>query len=197
MPSKTLRDFTQVDLALEGNQQAYRDLFKRYWKQVLFTVSKIIPDREEARDITMEAFSKAFGNLHRFNKDYGFNTWLYRVAINHSLDHVRRKRLSTTPLSSFAAEETGEYFTGGDDQDGYGSNPEEQIIRWQQMIILQEHLYALPPSLRDIARMRFVEVYSYEEIARALGLPLGTIKARIHRARLLLQQSLRHWRQPR
>ncbi len=147
------RDFTQVDLALAGNQQAYRVLFKRYWKRLFFTVNKFIPDREEARDITMEAFSKAFDNLHRFRKDYGFNTWLYRVAINHSLDHLRRKRLPTTPLSTFAVEDTYDFFTWGNDQDCENKNPEELIMQWQKSIAIHRHLHALPPLLRDIARI--------------------------------------------
>lgn len=88
-------------------------MFKRYWKRLFFTVNKLIPDREEARDITMEALSKAFDNLHPFRKDYNFNTWLYRVAINHSLDHLRRKRLPTTPLSTLETEDTCDFFGWG------------------------------------------------------------------------------------
>jgi RNA polymerase sigma-70 factor (ECF subfamily) len=194
IPTKTLRDYTQIDLALTGDQQAYRSLFKRYWKRLFFTVNKLVPDKEEARDITMEAFSKAFDNLHRFRKDYGFNTWLYRVAINHSLDHLRRKRLPTTPLSTFAVEDTYDFFTWGNDQDCENKNPEELIMQWQKSIAIHRHLHALPPLLRDIARMRFAESYSYEEIATALGLPMGTVKARIHRSRHLLRQSLEAWR---
>ncbi|MBD0258170.1 MAG: sigma-70 family RNA polymerase sigma factor [Cytophagales bacterium] len=195
IPIATLRDYTQIDLALTGNQQAYRALFKRYWKRLFFTVNKLIPDKEEARDITMEAFSKAFDNLHRFQKDYNFNTWLYRVAINHSLDHLRRKRLPTTPLSTFQVEDAYDFFVWGNDQDWGNKNPEEQIIQWQKSIAIQEQLQALPPQLRDIARMRFADAYSYAEIATALGLPLGTVKAGIHRARRLLREALEPWRQ--
>jgi RNA polymerase sigma-70 factor (ECF subfamily) len=192
--TQTLRDFSQVDMALSGNQQAYRALFKRYWKQLFFTVNKMVPDREEARDVTMEAFSKAFVNLHRFEKDYNFNTWLYRVAINHSLDYLRKRRLPTTPLSTFAVEDTSDFFTWGNDQDWQNQNPEEQIIQWQKKMAIQRHLDALPPKFRDPAKMRFVEAYSYAEIASMLQVPLGTVKARIHRARQLLQQSLLPWR---
>jgi hypothetical protein len=82
IPTATHRDYMPIDLALMGDQQAYRALFKRYWKRLFFTVNTLIPDREEAGDVTMEAFSKAFDTLHRFRKDYNFNTWLYRVAID-------------------------------------------------------------------------------------------------------------------
>jgi RNA polymerase sigma-70 factor (ECF subfamily) len=189
---KTQRDFLQIDLALAGNQQAYRALFKRYWKQVLFTVGKMIPDREEAQDVTMEAFSKVFSNLHRFRKEYGFNTWLYRVAINHSLDHLRRRRLPTTPLSTGFAEDSSAFYARGNDQDY--QNPEEQIMQGQKMIVIEGYLRSLPAPLRDIAWMRFVEAYSYKEIAAMLDMSIGTVKARIHRARHRLQQSLQPWR---
>jgi RNA polymerase sigma-70 factor (ECF subfamily) len=195
IPIQTLRDYQQVDLALSGNQQAYRALFKRYWKSLFFKVNKLIPDQEEARDITIEAFSKAFNNLHRFRKDFAFNTWLYRVAINHSLDHLRRKRLPTTPLSTCELEDTCGLFVWGNDQDWARKNPEEQIIQWQKSSAIHGQLHALPPSVRDIARMRFVDAYSYAEIADMLHLPMGTVKVRIHRARQLLRQALEPWRQ--
>jgi RNA polymerase sigma-70 factor (ECF subfamily) len=195
IPTGTLRDYTQIDLALKGDQQAYRALFKRYWKPLFFKLNKLIPDKEEARDITMEAFSKVFDNLYRFRKDYNFNTWLYRVAINQSLDHLRRKRLPTTPLSTLEVEDTYEFFVWGNDQAWGSRNPEEQIIQWQESIAIQGQLHALPPMLREVARMRFADAYSYEQIATALGLPMGTVKARIHRARQLLREALEPWRQ--
>jgi RNA polymerase sigma-70 factor (ECF subfamily) len=188
------RDYQQVDLAVSGNQQAYRTLFKRHWKRLFFTVNKMIPDQEEARDVTMEAFSKAFFNLHRFEKKYCFNTWLYRIAINHSLDHLRRKRLPTTPLSSFAVEDSHAFFTWGNDQDCQNRNPEEQIMIWQKMAAIEGQFHRLPDTMREIALMRFVEAYSYKEIADLLGMPMGTIKSRIQRARCLLQQALQPWR---
>jgi RNA polymerase sigma-70 factor (ECF subfamily) len=188
--TQTLRDFSQIDLALNGNQQAYQALFKRYWRQLFFAVQKMVPDQEEARDVTIEAFSKAFGNLHRFRKEYGFNTWLYRIAINHSLDHKRKKRLSTTPLSTFATDDTSDYFTLGNDQDRGHANPEEQVIGRQNAQAIQSQLGALPSQYREVARLRFVDAYSYVEIADMLQMPMGTVKARIHRARCLLRQSL-------
>lgn len=188
--AQTQRDFFQIDLALNGNQQAYQALFKRYWRQLFFVVHKMVPDQEEARDVTIEAFTKAFGNLHRFRKEYGFNTWLYRIAFNHSLDHKRKKRLSTTPLSTFANDDASDYFTLGNDQDHGYANPEEQVIGRQEAQAIQSRLGALPAQYREVARLRFVESYSYQEIADILQMPMGTVKARIHRARCLLRESL-------
>jgi RNA polymerase sigma-70 factor (ECF subfamily) len=187
--TQTLRDFSCVDLALQGSQQAYQALFKRYWRQLFFTVHKMVPDKDDAQDIAIEAFSKAFGNLHRFRKEYGFNTWLYRIAINHSLDYRRKKRLATTPLSSFA-EDTGEFFTLGNDQDWQYPNPEQEVIARQKALLIEGHLEALPLKYQEVARLRFVDAYSYLEIAALLKMSMGTVKARIHRARALLQESL-------
>lgn len=191
----SLPDFLQVDMALQGSQQAYKTLFKRYWKQLFFSVNKLVHDKDEAKDVTMEAFTKAFGNLHRFKKDYGFNTWLYRIALNHSLDYVRKKRLPTTPLSTFVSENDSEYFSYGNDQDWQTKNAEEQIMERQRDILIGRHLHGLPPKYRDVATLRFLEEYSYEEISLSLNVPLGTVKARLHRARYLLQKSLTPCRQ--
>jgi RNA polymerase sigma-70 factor (ECF subfamily) len=179
--TQTLRDFSQIDLALNGSQQAYHALFKRYWRQLFFAVHKMVPDQEEARDVTIEAFT----NLHRFRKEYGFNTWLYRIAINHSLDHKRKKRLSTTPLSTFASDDANDYFTLGNDHDRGNADPEEQVIRGQKAQAIHSRLGALPSQYREVARLRFVDAYSYVEIADQLQMPMGTVKARC-----LLRQSL-------
>jgi RNA polymerase sigma-70 factor (ECF subfamily) len=190
---RTLHDFNQIDLALEGDQRAFQALFKRYWQHLFFKVQKLIPDKEEARDVTMEAFSKALLNLHRFKKDYGFNTWLFRIAKNHTIDYLRKKRLPTIPLSTFAAGDTYEFSTRGNDQDCRYKNPEEQFMQGQEAYAIDVCLRALPPKFRDIARLRFSEACSYQEIALLLNMPLGTVKARIHQARKLLQQSLPYW----
>jgi RNA polymerase sigma-70 factor (ECF subfamily) len=113
------------------------------------------------------------------------------VAINHSLDYLRRKRLPTTPMSIFLAEDTGEYGSWGNKQVAQNQNPEEQLIHWQKRMVIEGHLGALPAPLRDVAQLRFVEAYSYEEIAGKLRMPMGTVKAHIHRSRLLLQKSLK------
>jgi RNA polymerase sigma-70 factor (ECF subfamily) len=188
--SNALRDFSQVDLALQGNQQAYQTLFKRYWKQLFFTVNKMIHDKEEAKDVAMEAFTKAFGNLHRFKKEYGFNTWLYRIAINHSLDFLRKKRLSTTPLSTCVGEDSHQFFKLGNDQDRQHKNAEEQIMQRQRAGTLEGIMRRLPPKYREVAILRFMEEYRYGDIAALLDLPVGTVKARVHRARYMLQQTL-------
>jgi RNA polymerase sigma-70 factor (ECF subfamily) len=183
-------DLLQVDLALEGNQQAYSILFNRHQHQLLFTVNKLIKDKDEAQDVTMEAFSKAFHNLHRFNKEYAFSTWLYRIALNHSISYVRKKRLPTTGLSVFVADDSAASRNEEGHQDGKNLNPEEQIIEAQRAHIIQRHLEDLPRNYRDIARMRFLEDCSYEEIGDSMALPVGTVKVRIHRARGMLKQSL-------
>jgi RNA polymerase sigma-70 factor (ECF subfamily) len=187
---KSTCDLSQVDLALGGNQQAYRVLFNRHLHQLLFTVNKFVKDKNEAQDVTMEAFTKAFNNLHRFNKEYAFSTWLYRIALNHSISYIRKKRLPTTCLSALGVDDTNESFHLIIDQKWQNLNPEEQVIERQRANLIKRHLDNLPFNYRDIARMRFLEDYSYQEIGESLNLPVATVKVRIHRARNMLQQSL-------
>jgi RNA polymerase sigma-70 factor (ECF subfamily) len=194
LSTRTLPDRVQVDLALAGSQRAYAVLFRRHWRPLLFTVRRLVPDPEEARDVAMEAFAKAFGNLHRFNQEYHFNTWLHRIAINHSIDYLRRKRLETTPLSDSIVDDVSGFFAQGNDRDYRNRNPEDQHIEEQKGWIIERGLGALPAKLAEVARLRFMDDCSYEEIAGLLGVPLGTVKARLHRARALLQQTLLPWR---
>ncbi|MBD0256208.1 MAG: sigma-70 family RNA polymerase sigma factor [Cytophagales bacterium] len=192
LSTRTLPDQAQVELALAGSQQAYAVLFRRHWRHLLFTVRRRVPDLEEARDVAMEAFAKAFGNLHRFNQAYHFSTWLHRIAINHSIDHRRRKRLVTTPLCDSVADDVSGFFARGNDQDH--RNPEDQHMEAQKAWIVERGLGALPAKLAEVARLRFLHDCSYGEISALLGVPLGTVKARLHRARALLQQTLLPWR---
>ncbi|HEX8531119.1 MAG TPA: sigma-70 family RNA polymerase sigma factor [Cytophagales bacterium] len=194
LPARRLPDPMQVNLALAGSQQAYAVLFRRHWRQLLFAVHKRVPDPEEARDVAMEAFAKAFANLHRFNQAYHFNTWLHRIAINHSIDHQRRKRLATTPLTDSVADDVSGFFVRGNDRDCRIRTPEEQCMEAQRAHSIESTLGALPAKLAETARLRFMEDCTYEEIAQRLGVPMTTVKIRLFRARTLLQQTLLPWR---
>ena len=183
-----------MDLALAGSQQAYALLFQRHWRQLLFTVRKLVPDPEESRDIAIEAFAKAFGNLHRFNQEYNFNTWLHRIAINHSIDYLRKKRFVTLPLSTSVTDDVSGFVCQGNDGDYRNQNPEAQFIEEQKACIIEQVFSALPHQMQEVARMRFMDNCSYQQISGLLKVPLGTVKARLHRARVLLKQMLLPWR---
>ncbi len=119
---------------------------------------------------------------------------MYTIATNHGLDFIKKKRLPITPLSYFTNEDSCEVFAWFNDRDWQHKNPEEQIIQWQKEAVVKQYLYTLPAILRNVACLRFIEGYRYAEIADLFGLPVGTVKARVYRARFLLQQSLRTYR---
>jgi RNA polymerase sigma-70 factor (ECF subfamily) len=182
---KALEDFKLIDQAtLEKDEQAYAMLMERYKKPVYHMILKMVRNVDDAEDLTIEAFAKAFKNLHRFKKDYTFSTWLFRIATNNSIDFIRKKKLDTTSLESSYTDDSGEDVRI-DLKDG-NLNPQERAIKTQKIQLIQMFVRQLPAKYQRLVRLRYFEELSYEEIAKELDAPLGTIKAQLHRARELL-----------
>ncbi|GJM59781.1 MULTISPECIES: RNA polymerase sigma factor [Persicobacter] len=183
--AKALEDFKLIDRAVEeGDQQAYADLMKRYKKPVYHIILKMIRNVDDAEDLTIEAFAKAFKNLHKFKKDYTFSTWLFRIATNNAIDFIRKKKLDTLSIESTYKDDNGET-VGIEVRDG-SLNPQEEAIKSQKIELVQMFVTKLPPKYQRLVRLRYFQELSYDEIAKELGSPLGTIKAQLHRARELL-----------
>jgi len=182
---KALQDFKLIDQAtLEKDEQAYAMLMERYKKPVYHMILKMVRNVDDAEDLTIEAFAKAFKNLHRFKKDYTFSTWLFRIATNNSIDFIRKKKLDTTSLESSYKDDSGEDVRI-DLKDG-NLNPQERAIKTQKIELIQMFVRQLPAKYQRLVRLRYFDELSYEEIATELDAPLGTIKAQLHRARELL-----------
>ena len=169
-----------LTLAAAGNQGAFLVLYDRYKMGVTLHVSKLISIREEVEDVVVESFQKAFSQLSMFNPDYRFSTWLFRIARNTALDHIEKygRSASNMPMNSIDDEST----SLGDIASQTG-NPEVDVIRGQEYDKLVCAIGDLPELYRDIARMALLENYGYQEIAEKTGLPLGTVKTRIRRAK--------------
>ena len=106
---KALNDFKLIDLAINNNDQnAYSEIMKSYKNSIYFTILKMIKNRDDAEDLTIEAFSKAFKNLHKFKKEFTFSTWLFRIATNNTIDFIRKKKLSTTSIHTSLKDEAGQ-----------------------------------------------------------------------------------------
>ena len=106
---KALEDFRLIDLAVSGqDQQAFADLMQRYKKPVYHMILKMIRNVDDAEDLTIEAFAKAFKNLHKFKKDFTFSTWLFRIATNNTIDFIRKKRLDTMSLDTSYKDDNGD-----------------------------------------------------------------------------------------
>lgn len=185
--SKALEDFDLIDQAVEGkDQQAYAALMKRYKKAVYFMILKMIRDTDDAEDLTMEAFAKAFRNLHKFKKDYTFSTWLFRIATNNTIDFIRKKKLKTMSLNTSMSDEGGNSVTIDVEDDD--NNPQDEYIRSQRIEMVRIFVDKLPAKYRKLVQLRYFDELSYEEIAQELEKPLGTVKAQLHRSRELLYE---------
>jgi len=183
--NKALEDFDLIDRAVQDkDQQAYATLMKRYKKAVYFMILKMIRDADDAEDLTMEAFAKAFRNLERFKKDYTFSTWLFRIATNNTIDFIRKKKLKTMSLNNTLSDDSGNSVTIDVEDDD--NNPQDQFIRSQRIDMVRIFVDKLPAKYRKLVQLRYFDELSYEEIAQELEKPLGTVKAQLHRSRELL-----------
>lgn len=185
--TKALEDFELIDKAVLGlDQQAYATLMKRYKKAVYFMILKMIRDTDDAEDLTMEAFAKAFKNLHKFKKDYTFSTWLFRIATNNTIDFIRKKKLKTMSLNTSMSDDGGNSVTIDVEDDD--NNPQDEYIRSQRIEMVRIFVDKLPAKYRKLVQLRYFDELSYEEIAKELDKPLGTVKAQLHRSRELLYE---------
>ena len=183
--SKALEDFALIDKAvLEKDQSAYATLMKRYKKAVYFMILKMIRDADDAEDLTMEAFAKAFRNLERFKKDYTFSTWLFRIATNNTIDFIRKKKLKTMSLNNTLSDDSGNSVNIDVEDDD--NNPQDEFIKSQRIEMVRFFVDKLPAKYRKLVQLRYFDELSYEEIAQELDKPLGTVKAQLHRSRELL-----------
>ncbi|QEK50653.1 sigma-70 family RNA polymerase sigma factor [Pedobacter aquae] len=180
-------DYHLVISAKTGSQKAYAELMHRYKDSIYFMVLKMVNNKDDAMDLTVSTFAKAFENLEKYKPDFAFSTWLFRIATNSSIDFIRKKRLQTTSLDSFSNEDGEErIFEIKSDV----LNPEESSIKKQQTEQLKEIVDKLPIRYKTLIILRYFDELSYEEISVQLDLPLGTVKAQLFRARDLLSNIL-------
>ncbi|MEA2029994.1 MAG: sigma-70 family RNA polymerase sigma factor [candidate division Zixibacteria bacterium] len=182
------KDASSIEQALKGDQNAYRDLTNRHRVAIFHIILKIVRDRETADDLVQEAFMKAFSSLASYRPEYRFSTWLYKIAANCSIDFLRKKRIKALSLDQPINENSDrrEY-----DIPDYSFHPERDLVRKEQRFSIKEAIKSLPDKYREVIIYRHQDDKSYEEIADLLSIPLGTVKARIFRARELLKKKLK------
>jgi RNA polymerase sigma-70 factor (ECF subfamily) len=176
-------DFKLVRRAREGDQKAYADLMHRYKDSIYFMALKMVNNKEDAMDLTVETFAKAFEKLDKYQPEFAFSTWLFRVGTNNCIDFIRKKKLNTTSMSGMIDDD-------GDERPlqikSDTLNPEEASMKKEQSQTLKVLIDSLPARYRNLIVLRYFDELSYEEIAEQLDLPLGTVKAQLFRARYLL-----------
>ena len=188
---KALNDFKLIDLAITKNDQnAYSEIMKSYKNSIYFTILKMIKNRDDAEDLTIEAFSKAFKNLHKFKKEFTFSTWLFRIATNNTIDFIRKKKLATTSIHRSLKYEAGQNIEL--DIKDSNLNPNEITVKNEKKIIVRQLVNKLPEKYQNLVKLRYFEELSYKEIAHKTNSPLGTIKAQLFRARDLLFEIMKN-----
>ena len=185
---RTCQDYELVQQAIEGDQQAYGALLSRYQNSVFHHMYNMVKNREDANDLTIEAFGKAFHNLTTYTPSFAFSTWLFRIAINNCIDFVRRKRLETHSIDDTIESESDTRFS--DYLRAERLDPEERYIRQQKLDLVRKAVRKLNHQYQLMIELRYFEERSYDEIARELDIPLGTVKAQLFRAKKKLSHTL-------
>jgi RNA polymerase sigma factor (sigma-70 family) len=180
-----------VRTALGGDQKAYKALFEMYRQAIFHIAVKIVRNPEEANDLVQETFIRAFGSLKTYDCHYRFSTWLYKIAANCSIDFLRKRKIDALSLDRPIETKDGEVQMEVPDN---SYNPERDLHEKERSFGIEEAIESLPEKYREVIILRHKEDQSYEEIAKALHVPVGTVKARIFRARELLKKKLKSLR---
>jgi RNA polymerase sigma-70 factor (ECF subfamily) len=190
LSEKAVHDYKLVCAAVqESDQKAYAELMQRYKDSIYFMLLKMVNNRDDADDLTIEAFGKAFKNLHQYTPDYAFSTWLFKIATNNCIDFIRRKRKMTFSIDKGFENDEGQETTF--ELKSSTLDPEEKMIKKQKAVLMRDIVEKLKPRYRRLVELRYFQERSYEEIATELQLPLGTVKAQLFRAREFLYQILK------
>jgi len=191
LSDKALKDYQLVRRAIDGgDQKAYAELMSRYKDSIYFMLLKMVNNRDDADDLTIEAFGKAFKNIRQYTPDYAFSTWLFKIATNNCIDFIRKKRKLT-----FSIDKGLETDDGGEmniDIKSTHPDPEEHLMKKQKVLMMRDVVERLKPRYKKLVELRYFQERSYEEIADELKLPLGTVKAQLFRAREFLYQIMKN-----
>lgn len=181
---RSKRDYLLLREALDhGNQQAYAELLRLYRNPIYYMLLKMMNDPNDAEDLTMEAFGKAFKNLDQYSPEFAFSTWLFKIAANNCIDYMRKKSNMPTCVDQdlFNIEINFNDLNGG-----MPDTPEERIIEKQKIIMLRNAVDQLRPKYKQLIELRYFKEFSYEEISQELGISLNNVKIQLFRAKEML-----------
>lgn len=191
LSDKAIKDYKLVCKAMnDGDQKAYAELMSRYKDSIYYMLLKMVNNRDDAEDLTIEAFGKAFKNIKQYTPDYAFSTWLFKIATNNCIDFIRKKRKMLMAIDRGIENEDGQEITLEVKADGPG--PDDFLMKKQRKDTMKEVVDKLKPRYRKLVELRYYQELSYEEIAVELNLPLGTVKAQLFRAREFLYQIMKN-----
>ena len=188
-----LSDQEVVLQARAGREAAYRELIRRYERPIFALIFRMVRDRELAEDLSQETFVKALNTIDSYRPEFKFSSWIFKIANNAAIDHLRRRELDTLSLDGSPHAETPEAMQATALQIGARQeSPLETVEAKELGGAIEAAIARLRPEYRSCVLLRHVEGRTYEEIAEILNLPLGTVKTYIHRARNELRRLLAH-----
>jgi RNA polymerase sigma-70 factor, ECF subfamily len=193
---RNLPDADVAALAKEGREPAFRELVRRYERPVFSLIFRMVRDREMAEDLAQDTFIKVLNNIDRYRPEFKLSSWLFKIANNVTIDHLRKRQLATVSLDgSPHAQTAAEAQATSLDVESRGESALEAIESRELGSAIERAIGKLRPEYRSCILLRHVEGRSYEEIAATLDLPLGTVKTYIHRARHELREALEDLRE--
>lgn len=191
LSNKAVYDYRLIRRALdEKDQNAFGELMSRYRDSIFYMMLKMVRNPDDADDLTIEAFGKAFKNLQQYTPNYAFSTWLFRIASNNAIDFIRRQKLKTISMDQQYDNKEGIPMTM--EFKSTFLDPEEKFIKNQKKKLLRSIINKMKPRYRSLLELRYYKEFSYEEIAKELKIPVGTVKAQLFRARDLLFHVLKN-----
>ncbi len=190
LSDKARYDYELVQKAVQKkDQQAYAELMGRYRDSIYFMLLKMVNNRDDADDLTIEAFGKAFNRLHQYTPNYAFSTWLFKIASNNCIDFIRKKKKKMLSLDNEYENEDGDRLRF--DLKAEGRDPAEETMYKERVEHMRAIVEKLKPRYRQLVELRYFKEYSYDEISQELELPLGTVKAQLFRAREFLMNLMK------
>ena len=180
---KTLEDSELIAISIRGNEDSFEELVKRYQRPIASYVYRMLNDYDASLDVTQEVFIKVYKSLERYSSDYKFSTWLYRIAHNAAIDHIRRRSGKEQSLETETAEGTYQL-----QLESPRPTPEQDRERKEWRAEIESVVKCLPTVYRELIVLRHGKDLSYGEIAEVTDLPLGTVKNRLFRAREMMRE---------
>lgn len=183
---KAKRDYLLLRKAIDFNdQKAYAELVNLYQDSIYYLMMRIVKNSNDAEDLTQETFGKAFRNLHAYSPQYAFSTWLYRIAVNNSIDYIRHKNNSPQCIDDDLFNMTSEQIIDRSSSN-HTMTPEDVVMDKQRISMLRSAVQKLPEKYRKVVELRYYEELSYEEISETLNISLSNVKIQLLRAKNML-----------
>ena len=191
LSEKAQKDYELVLRATKNkDQQAFSDLMDKYKDPIYYMLLKMVNNNDDAEDLTLEAFGKAFNRLVQYTPNFAFSTWLFKIATNNCIDFLRKKKKNVMSIDNRVSNNDGEEYMFEIKSDGM--TPEQIAMNEQKIQLMRQYVKKLKPWYEILVEMRYFKEMSYEEISIELNLPLGTVKAQLFRAREFLYNIMKH-----